>query len=188
MSSLFFDIDTDQLKVLQAELSLTENQARYSLSRALRLTAASLRKLALKGFKSELDVKKVAWLRRRLREVKFRNTSIAGTKLWYGLNDVPISTVKGRVSKTSTGASFTGKAGSASFENAFVTTSRKGYGRTILQRIGKKAFPLREAELPIKDKMDVYIEDRVFDQVEDILWKHLSREMKARSRFGVGWK
>lgn len=183
---LHFDIDADQLRGLAEELGATEKQAKFALSRALRRTAATLRKMSERGLRSELDIKKLAYIRRRLKSIRFRGSSFEGTKLWYGLNDMPVSALRGKVAKDRTGASFFGKAGSKSFRNAFVAKSAYGYGRTILMRKGAARLPLEEAEMPVKDRMDVFVEDEIFVQVEAIFWKHFERDMTARARYGVG--
>lgn len=182
-----FEIDAQQIKSLIDELNVTEKQAKFALSRALGRTAGTLRKLSQAGLKSELDIKKVSYIRKRLKTIKFGGAGFSGMKLWYGLNDMPVSTLRGSISGGHTGgASFSGKAGQKAFPKGFVTKSQRGYGRTILMRKGKARFPLEEAAMPVKDRMDVFVEDQIFVQVEDIFWKHFVRDMTARSKFGVG--
>jgi hypothetical protein len=140
-----------------------------------------------RGLKSELDVKRIAYLRRRLRFSRFTKGSFEGARLWFGANDIPVSAMRGRLSASSTGASFSGKAGSHEFKHGFIRKSRRGWGRTIFIRKGKSRKPLAEAALPVKDRMDIFIEDRVFDQMEAIFWKHFERDMQSRAN-GFGQK
>lgn len=185
---LQFDFDAKQIGNLITELGLTEKQAKFALSRALRRTAATLRRMSERGLKSELDIKKLAYLRRRLRFSRFSRGTFEGARLWYGANDIPVSALRGRIKKTGKGASFSGKAGSEEFAGGFVRKSRRGWGRTIFVRKGKKSHPIGEVELPVKDKMDIFVEDEVFDQINDIFWKHFERDMTARAKYGVGMK
>ncbi len=183
---LRFEIDAQQVHALIAELGVTEKQAKFALGRALQRTAATLRRMSERGLKSALDIKKVAYLRKRLKSVRFRGGSFQGMKLWYGLNDMPVSALRGAVSKERDGARFAGKAGAKSFKGGFPAKSARGFGRTILMRQSKARLPLREAEMPVKDRMDVFVEDHIFVQAEEIFWKHFERDMTARSKFGVG--
>ena len=179
---IHFEIDADQVRGLILELGVTEKQAKFALSRALRRTAATLRKLSERGIKPELDSKKLAYLRKRLKSIRFGGASFEGMKLWYGLNDMPVSALRGRMRKTTTGASFAGKAGQKEFEGGFIQQSAHGYGRTIFMRKGKERLPLYEGEMPVKDRMDVFIEDEIFVQVDEIFWNHFVRDMRSRAR------
>lgn len=186
---LHFDIDAKQIGNLITELGLTEKQAKFALGRAFRRTATTLRVMSERGLKSELDVRKLAYLRRRLRFSQFSRQNFEGARLWYGANDIPVSALKGRIKETAGGASFSGKAGSHSFDGGFVGKSKRGWtknARTIFTRKGKGRLPIAEAALPVKDRMDVFIEDEIFDQINEIFWNHFERDMLARAKYGVG--
>ena len=184
---LQFDIDQQSLLDLIDAVGATEQQAKFALARALNRTAATLRKMSEKGFKNELDLKKVAYIRKRLKSIKFKQYGFAGAGLWYGLNDLPVSMMRGSVKDNRpAGASFSGKVGNFAFKKGFVAKSRNGRGKTIFQRDGKGRLPIEEAAAPIKDKMDVYIEDSIFDKIDDIFWKHFSQDLSARVNLGVG--
>lgn len=184
---IHFDIDASQVRGLIEELGATEKQAKFALNRALNRTAATLRKLSASGLKSELDIKKAAYIRRRLKSIRFRGANFSGMKLWYGLNDMPVSTLRGNISGGRTGgASFSGKAGTKSFPQGFVAKSQRGYGKTILMRKSKARLPIEEATMPVKDRMDVFVEDEIFVKVEEIFWQHFERDMAARAKYGVG--
>lgn len=186
---LHFDIDAKQIGTLITELGLTEKQAKFALGRALKRTATTLRVKSERGLKSELDVKKLAYLRRRLRFSRFSRQSFEGARFWYGTNDMPVSALKGRVSEGGGGASFSGKAGSHTYAGGFVAKSKRGWtknAKTIFVRKGGKRLPIGEVQLPVKDRMDVFIEDEIFDEINDIFWKHFERDMLARAKFGVG--
>jgi len=182
---LGFEIDTDQLHALIDELGLTERQAKFALSRALRRTATTLRVMSERGLKSELDVRKLTYLRRRLRFSRMNRGNFEGARLWFGTGDMPISALRGRIAETGDGAAFSGKAGSQSYAGGFVAKSKRGWTanrKTIFARKGGKRLPIAEAQLPVQDTMDVFIEDQVFDQVDRIFWNHFERDMMARAR------
>lgn len=178
---LHFDIDARQIERLTLDLGLTEKQAKFALGRALRRTATTLRRKSELGLKSELDVKKLKYLRRRLKVSNFSRGSTSGARLWYGMNDMPVSALRGRVKQEAGGATFSGKAGTASFEGGFVRKSRRGWGRTIFMRRRGSRLPIGEASLPVKDKMDTFIEDEIFADFEAIFWNHFERDMRARA-------
>lgn len=184
---LQFDIDERSLRDLVDEVGATEKQAKFALSRALRRTAATLRKMSEKGFKSELDLKKIAYIRKRLKSIKFRKASLDGFGLWYGLNDLPVSMMRGSVrNQRPRGATWSGKVGTFTYKNGFVVSGANGRGRSIYYRETKARLPIEEARAPIKDRMDIYIEDEIFVKVEEIFWKHFTQDITARAKFGVG--
>lgn len=184
---LQFEFDAKGLLDLVDELGATEMQAKFALSRALRRTAATLRRLSERGFKSELDLRKVAYIRKRLKSIKFRQASFEGAGIWYGLNDLPVSMMRGSIKENKpSGASFSGKVGNYSFKNGFVAKGQNGRGRSIYYRETKARLPIEEARAPIKDKLDVYIEDQIFDKIDDIFWKFFEQDLTARVKFGVG--
>lgn len=183
---LQFDIDANQLRTLIDNLGATDKQARAAMSRALRRTAANLRTMSLRGFKRELDLKRMEFVRRRLKSIRLRQTA-DGIALWYGLNDLPVSALKGRLARTPTGASYRGKVGTFEFADGFIMKGKLNNKlRSIFYRQGDARFPLAEATVPIKDRMDVFIEDQIFVNVEDIFWRNFERDLRARIEFGVG--
>lgn len=182
MGANTFDFDDKQLRNLINEVGLTDRQARAALSRALRRTATTLRVMSERGLKSKLDVKKLAYLRRRLKFSRFSRGTFEGARLWFGANDVPVSALRGSVTKTASGAAFSGKAGSHEFKEGFVQKSHRGWGKTIFVRKGKARLPIEEAALPVQDEMNVFIEDEVFDQINLIFWKYFERDVFARAR------
>lgn len=186
---IHFDLDARQINNLITELGLTERQAKFALGRALRRTAATLRKRSERGLMSELQFKKLAWLRRRLKFSRFSKGTFEGARIWYGANDVPISALRGSVEQHTGWAKFSGPAGNMRVHGGFVGKSKRGWtkgGKTIFQRAGAARLPIREAQLPVKDRMDIFVEDQIFPQIDEIFWNHFQRDMAARARYGVG--
>ena len=171
-----------ELQTISRELKASEKDIRNAVNRALRRTAASLRKLSTKGLRQELQLRNVQALRKRLREIKLRaNSHRSEIGLWYGMNDLPVSAFKGKPLATGSGASFR----QHNFEGAFIGTNPKGK-RTIYKRRGAGRFPISEQTVPIKDDVEVFLEDQIFDQVEEIFLRHFKSDLRGRTLYNVG--
>lgn len=181
---IHLDISDTELLKLGGNLDATEKQVRFAFSRAIRRTAGTLRKMSEKGFQKELELRTIKTIRKRLKTIKLRRTADGQTVgLWYGLNDMAISQFKGRPAKTTTGASFRG----VQFPGGFTGRNSRGQP-TIFKRQSRARLPIEEQALPIKDKMDVFIEDHIFVEVEQIFWKHFIADLKARVMYDIGQK
>lgn len=180
---LNFDIEWSSLLRVANDLQATDKQVRLALHRALRRTEATLRRMSSKGLTQELQLRAAKALRKRLKSIRLRKSAYGkageGVTLWYGLNDLPVSSFKGRPRSTATGASFNG----TDFEGAFVGRSKVKGKRTIFKRQGAARLHISEQQLPIEDKAIVFIEDQVFSQVEDIFWKNFTRDLAARVKY-----
>lgn len=184
MINLEFDIEG--IREIQVALGATDRQVNFSMARAFDRTAATLRKMSSQGFRSELGLRNLAYIRKRLKSIKLRGGGGGGVKLWYGLNDMPLSYLKGTVRKQRRGApaSKTTKLGNFSFPNSFVVANPKsGRGKTLFHRVGRARMQITEDQAPIKDKMDVFIEDEIFDKVPEIFWHHFSADLRARVKY-----
>lgn len=180
---LFFDIDYAQLRKVGEELQASEKQIKFALHVALNRTATTLRTLSARGLKSELELRTIALLRKRLKTMKLRMSSDgSGVTLWYGLNDMPASWFKGTPKKTAGGASMRGQ----EFAGAFVAKSKFKGRRTVFKRAGKERLHITEQNLQVEDKAAVFIEDKIFDQTEEIFWKHFMRDLRARVTYNIG--
>lgn len=180
--SLHFDIDLRELAATGKQLEASEAQVKKALWRALSRTATTLRTMSARGLKSELELRTIGLLRKRLKSLKVRATKDGGISLWYGLNDMPASWFKGTPKKTAKGASKRGH----EVEGAFVARSKFRGRKTILKRKTGARLPIEEQNLPIEDKAVVFIEDNIFDQTEDIFWKHFMRDLKSRVSYEIG--
>lgn len=179
---LHFDIDQGQMQQLVIDLQASEKQVRYALTRALSRTATTLRTLAARQLFSDLELRLVAMLRKRMKSLKVRAASGDSFSLWFGLNGIPVSWFKGTPSEGGAGAEFRGK----QFPGAFVARSKFAGRKTILKRKGTKALHIEEQLLPISDKAQVTIEDRIFVKTEEIFWNHFERDLRARVKFRLG--
>lgn len=180
---IHFDIDADGLGEVARELGATDLQVRYALTRALRRTEASLRKLSSKGLTRELQLRTATALRKRLKSIRLRSKGKGGeVALWYGLNPLPVSSFKGRPKEDGTGAWMN----DFYFKDGFVAHSSYKGRRTIFKRQGKPRLPIAEQTITIYDDAIVYIEDEIFVQTEEIFWQHFRRDLKARVRYQLG--
>lgn len=178
---IHFDIEWNDLLRIADELGASEKQIKLALARALKRTASKLRTLSARGLRDELELKRLNALRKRLKSVKLRG-GVEGVKLWYGLNDMPVSWFKGKPTQNKDGATFR----NVNFPGAFVASSRYTKGKTIFKRTGKSRLHIEEQLMPVKDKADVFVEDRIFVQVEAIFWPLFKREIEARVKYKIG--
>ena len=181
---LNFDIEWSELQAVAGELQASEKQFKAALSRACNRTAATLRRMSARGLKDELQLRTLSVLRKRLKSIKLKAKSKTGLVLWYGLNDLPVSSFKGRVRQTKEGADFRGH----QFKGAFVAKSGIKGKRTVFKRSGSDRLPIAEQLMPIKDKADVFIEDEIFVQVEELFWNNFRRDLAARVKYNIGGK
>lgn len=183
MIGLQFDVDG--IRDIQDALKATDKQVWNSIGRALNRTAATLRKQSLKEFRSEIGMRTVALVRRRLRDMKLKSASFQGFRLWYGLNNVPISYLKGTIRKSRKGgASKNSKIGSFSYPKGFVVPAGKGTKyRSVYERVGRERFPIKEEDAPIKDRMDIVIEDRIFNKAAEIFWHHFESDLRRQVKY-----
>jgi Prophage minor tail protein Z (GPZ) len=179
---LGFDFDTGRMEKIGAEFDASEKQLAFAYSRALRRTAQNLKTKARKGIREKLGLRSAAVLRRRLQGFKFKRGSGMGeVRMWFGMNDMPVSSFKGRVSQAARGASLGGR----TFPGSFVGKNSKG-ARTIMQRRGKRRWPVSEVRVPVSDEVEVFVEDEVFDEIEELFFKNFRAEVRARTIYEVG--
>lgn len=179
---LAFDFDARELKAIADEFGASEKDLRYAYSRALRRTAQNMKTRARKGLRTELELRTAAELRKRLQGFRFkRGKGMGQVSMWFGLNDMRVSAFKGRATGTGSGASFAGH----DFAGAFVAKNSKGRP-TVMRRATQRAFPIREERMPIEDKAQVFVEDQVFDKIEDVFFKTFRAEVRARTLYKVG--
>ena len=183
---LHFDLDWRELLQVGEELQATDKQVMFALGRAMRRTEATLRRLSSKGLTQVLQLRAASVLRKRLKSVRVRMSGAGkadqGMGLWYGLNDLPVSSFKGRPTRTKDGASFRG----TEYDGAFVGRSKVKGKQTIFKRVKEARLPVAEQLHAVEDKAIVFIEDEIFDQVLDIFWQHFRRDLRARVKFKLG--
>ena len=181
--TLHFDINLAQLRAIGDELQASEKQIKLALSAALRRTATTLRTLSARGLASELELRTIGLLRKRLKTLKLRMSGNGeGVQLWYGLNEMPVSWFKGKPKQDYRGA----WKRDFYFAGAFVAKSKFKGRDTILKRTGKRRLHIEEETIMVEDRAIVFVEDKIFDQTEEILWKNFRRELTARVKYSIG--
>lgn len=179
---LHFDFDTSDLRRIADEFGASEKQLTMAYSRALRRTASRMKTQARKGLRERLDLRSAAELRRRMHGFRFqRGEGLGSVRMWFGLNDLRASSFKGRPKRTARGAAI----GAREVEGGFVGRNRKG-SRTVMRRTGPKRYPIAEATLGIDDAAQTFVEDEVFDEIDDVFWRNFRAEIRARTIYEVG--
>jgi hypothetical protein len=183
---LHYDIDWRELLQVGEELQATDKQTIFALGRAMRRTEATLRRMSSKGLTKVLQLRAATVLRKRLKSIKLRMSAAGsrdqGMSLWYGLNDLPVSSFKGRPTRTKDGASFRG----TEYDGGFVGRSKVKGKQTIFKRVKEARLPVAEQLHAIESKTIEFIEDEIFDQVLDVFWQHFRRDLRARVKFKLG--
>lgn len=155
------DIDVDAIWRIAEHIGATHKQFRAAYSRALKRTAATLRKKAMADLKDGLAPRSLDLVRRRLLSFRLDRASqsqLDNFRLWFGLNAIKVKDLKGRINgrvrphhtrrDKSTGryikarrqaenARFTPKGSLLSprtFENGEVARSRRENRRTVVIR------------------------------------------------------
>lgn len=175
------EIDQSKLKAIVRELGASDKQVRMSVHRALNRTATTLRKLSSQGLKSELELRNAKLLRRRLKTMKLKSAAAGGVRLFYGLNDMPISAFKGTSRKTKDGVKFRNKI----LTDAFIGKNQSGK-RIVFKRKSEARYPIDEYQIDIKERADEYLKDNVFVQVDEIFFKNFKSDLRARTIYGAG--
>lgn len=179
MSLLHFEIDAANLQQMILDLQATEKQVKSALHRALNRTATTLRTLAARRLKDELQLRVIALLRRRLKSLKMRISNGDGFTLWFGLNDMPVSWFQGTPKQDASGATH----GGTDFPGGFVGRSKFKNRKTVFKRTGEARLHITEQLKAIGDKAQVVIEDEIFVKAEQIFWGHFERDLRARVRY-----
>lgn len=190
MSNFVFDIDWGELSAIANEIEASEKQIVFSLNRAMRRTATTLRRMSARGLVSELNLRSARELKKRLKLILRSGMNSTGRRrsgsdvtIWYGLNDMPVSSFKGTARQNKTGAEFRGD----QFDGAFVAKSKIKGKRTIFKRKGKERLPITEQTIQVADKAMDFIYDEVFvDKMLDIFWDNFKRDLNARVKFQIG--
>lgn len=174
---LTFDIDLTALQIAADGIGVSDKVFKAMIARACKRTAATLRKMSGQKLRSELELRTLGSLRRRLKAISIRG-SMPGSGLWYGLNDLPVSAFKGRPRNTKDGA----KKGNVEITGGFVGKTKAGKA-TIFKRAGAARLPIREQTIDIKTRADDIIERQIFADVERIFWGHFERDLRAREKY-----
>ncbi|EBS3741176.1 hypothetical protein DQY98_14195 [Salmonella enterica subsp. enterica serovar Saintpaul] len=198
------DIDVDVIWRIADSIGATQKQFRAAYSRALRRTAATLRKKAMADLKDGLAPRSMDLVRRRLLSFRLdRGSQLDNFRLWFGLNAIKVKDLKGRINgrlrphhtrrDSNTGrfikarrqaenAGFSPKGNllsERSFENGEVSRSKRNNRRTVVIR-DPLTRRTREAEMDIYEPMLNYIEDNAFAEAMEIFMHHFETDIRGR--------
>ncbi len=188
--SLLFDIDVGELEFLQKSLGATTKEMLAAYNRAISRTSVTMKSQSNRLMRDGMDAKSIKLIRKRMQthRYSFRLGQTGGQldelKLWYGLNDMSVGHLKGRVSRIGTkknpkGAQFSSKKlGATQYENGFVA---KAYNRrSIFARKSAARLPIKEARVPVVDSMSQTLEDEVLMDLPDVFLNHFQTDLKGR--------
>lgn len=154
MSFIDLEVHADQLNRLQLDLMATDAEVRKAFGSTLNKMARWLKSQSARGLSKELDIKQKA-LRRRLKSFRVRSKGgQSEVTVFYGLDPIDYMDLTPR--QTSSGVS----AGKRRVPGAFIA-SVQGGNRKVLKRKGAKRLPIEKQTVPISDKADAWIEDRL---------------------------
>ncbi|EKZ5661575.1 hypothetical protein REX01_000706 [Klebsiella aerogenes] len=198
------DIDVDAIWRIAEKVGATQKQFRAAYSRALRRTAATLRKKAMADLKTGLAPRSLNLVRRRLLSFRLdRGSQLDNFRLWFGLNAIKVKDLKGRINgrvrphhsrrdkttgrfikarRQAENAGFTPKGSLLSprtFENGEVARSRRENRRTVVIR-DPDTRRTHEAEIDIYEPMLNYIEDNAFAEAMEIFMHHFESDIRGR--------
>lgn len=184
--SLLFDIDVGQLERFRLLMDATEKEMLAAYNRAIARTAVTMKTLSGRLLRDGLGAKNLKTLRKRMQahrsqfQLSKSNNSMDELKLWYGLNDVAISRLKGRVRQQyPAGSVFRSKQlGRHAFFDGFVANLYQK--RSIFARKGESRFPVAEGKVPVSDDLHVQLEDEVLDSLPDVFMRHFKTDLKGR--------
>jgi len=189
-SGLLFDIDLIELQAAQDKLEATDWQLNAAYNRAIKRTAVTMKSQGSKLLGDGMDAKSLKEVRKRMQthQSPFKITqderNFNELKLWFGLNDMSIGRLKGRVSRlgrkrSPVGAAFTSKKlGKTEYQDGFVGRVRGK--RSIFARKGAARFPVREKKVAVSDAVHIELEDDIFVNLPDVFMRHFTTDLKSR--------
>lgn len=181
---LHFDFDESEIDRVSKEFGASEKQIKFAYGRALRRTASNMKTQARKGLRVRLGLRSAAELRKRLAGFRFKGGSgsnMGGVRMWFGFNDMRAGAFKGRARATGSGAEIAGR----QVPGGFLARNSKGQ-RTVMRRTGPGRYPIAEARIDIGDEASVFVEDEVFDEIEEVFFRNFRAEIRARTIYDVG--
>lgn len=208
--SLPISLDFSVFERLRKTHQATQQQAEMAYRRALKRTAVTLRKLARTEMKNGLEPRSATeFARRRIRlySKSASGVSMAGFKLFFGLDGVPVGWLRGRIRVKEaprhslrdprTGRYIAGRAaseeqGEASFIPAGNLprkdvpggfTGKKHRGQPSVFR--RKNGVVIEESVQIYDEMSARIETELNPQVLHIFMRHYESELRSRVRMKI---
>ncbi|AYN30002.1 hypothetical protein D8682_25300 [Buttiauxella sp. 3AFRM03] len=205
-----FYVDASELQTIQKALGATYKQTNLAYNRALEKTLNKLQINSISMMRDVTGAKKKEIIKRRVKIFTVRtsggNSRMPGHgKIWLGLNDMPVSAIKGTMKnpsggkaknrkrdergrfisgRGSRGATFNPKSSglnTTSYPGGFVTTFRGK--RSIYFRTEGKPF-LSEAKIHISDPVKEEIPSDIFAGANELLMEIFNKELKGLVKRG----
>lgn len=205
-----FYVDARALQEIQSSLKATYAQTNMAYNRALDKTLRKLQVNSLSMMREVTGAKDKKSIDKRVktyvRHPKGTNKRMpAAGRIWFGLNDMPVSALKGTMKnppgakaknrkrdergrflpgRGARGATFNPKSAalaSESYPGGFVTTVRGK--RSIFMRVEGKSY-LREAKIPVSDAVEAGISSDIFADAGETLMELFTKELKGLVKRG----
>lgn len=199
-----FYIDVSELRAIQSALNASESQFIGAFNKALRATTTRLSKESATLLMQVTGAKGQEMRKRRVRYFVSKMTSqkSGGGKIWFGLNDVPVSSLKGTMrgqrkikrkrddhgrfvkKRGARGATFVPKSSAlvpVSFVNSFIATL---FGKKTIWIRTSSGF-LNEARISIREPMIGGIDNGIYPQAGEMLLDYFAKDLRGRVAGGV---
>lgn len=184
-----FNINLSGIDEIQEQLSATSAQVIKSCYRAINRTAVTLRTLAAKEIAGSIQARKIMDVRKRFKQSVTRSGNRYGLTMWFGLNDFPVSQLKGKLKRIGTkkrqrGAMFTRPNGEVIINNkAFIA---RVYGKkSMFTRVSKERFPLKEETVAVDEILNKQIKDNIYSKANEIFMNHFKTDLRGRTRMNL---
>ncbi|MBE3510109.1 hypothetical protein [Enterobacter cloacae complex sp. I2] len=201
-----FYLDAGELKALAERVGATSAQMSGAYNKALRGTLAKYRREALNLMMAQTSAKDKKALQRRVKtfgqRLALTSAAPGQGKLWFGLNALPVSAVKGHMEAPAQparrrdargrfvringarGATFTpgsSQLATFSFPDSFIGIVR---GRESIWQRNGRGF-VHEATVPIYGPVRRAVSDDLYREMNDELLKRFEQDMKGRIAAGI---
>ena len=184
---LTFDIDLNELDVIRSQLNATREELHKAYGRALKRTSVTMQKLSRQLIRDEMRAKSIKAINERVQTFRIKRSKMEDElKLWFGLNDLTVSLLKGRLKRLGSkkhprGARFIPSGSALSpqqYDKGFIAKIRKT--RSIYTRVGKGQYALEEGRVAVSDDLEVSIEDDIFEQLPEVFMHHFTVDLAGR--------
>lgn len=164
-------IDTDDILSNLDAVGLSQKELAAAANRAYHRTNKAVQRMMSKELSIGLETRNGKALKRRIR-VQLRNGKI---RLFIGLNDLPVSVLKGRMKQVRNGVVFRSKL----YAGFFVATMPNGKKSAWYRRTQKRT-DLVEANVKIQGDADRVIRMNVHDDIVELFRHHFETDIKGR--------
>lgn len=184
MSSLF-DFDSSALDAASKLIGAMPKEVESAFNRAMQRTQVTIQTRSAKTMREHAGAKGNKVIKRRLQvyrnALRLGSGTDASLRFWFGLNDIGVSALKGRISakRNQNGANFhAATLGAHHFQGGFV--AKMGKTRSICIRNGSSRFAFHEAKIDIHDKLRAQLTSEVLPRVKEVFLHHYTADLTSR--------